>query len=213
MARLTDDDHKPLLNKVMDGVYPPGSTFKPVVALAAVEAGLATPDYRVTCNGRLTLGNHTFHCWKKGGHGTLDLEGGIKNSCDVFFYETARRLGIDKIQEVALQAGPGRAHRHRAAGREVRLHSQPRLEAEDATASPGSRATRSAAASARAMSPPRRCSWLLQVARIASRQGGQPAPGAYGGQRRASTAPEAAAAGFLARRLGAGARGHEPGGQ
>ncbi len=104
---LTEDDHKPLLNKIMDGVYPPGSTFKPVVALAAVEAGLATPDYRVSCNGQLTLGNHTFHCWKKGGHGSLDLEGGIKNSCDVFFYETARRLGIDKIQEVALKIGLG----------------------------------------------------------------------------------------------------------
>jgi penicillin-binding protein 2 len=104
---LTEDDHKPLLNKVMDGVYPPGSTFKPVVAMAAVEAGLATPDYRVSCNGQLTLGNHTFHCWKKGGHGSLDLEGGIKNSCDVFFYETARRLGIDKIQEVALKLGLG----------------------------------------------------------------------------------------------------------
>ncbi len=104
---LTEDDHKPLLNKVMDGVYPPGSTFKPVVALAAVEAGLATPEYRVSCNGATTLGNHTFHCWKKGGHGTLDLEGGLKNSCDVFFYETARRLGIDKIQEVALKIGLG----------------------------------------------------------------------------------------------------------
>jgi penicillin-binding protein 2 len=104
---LTSSDHKPLLNKVMDGVYPPGSTFKPVVALAAVEAGLATPDYRVLCNGSLTLGNHTFHCWKKGGHGFLDMEGGLKHSCDVFFYETARRLGIDKIQEVALKLGLG----------------------------------------------------------------------------------------------------------
>ncbi len=104
---LTGSDHKPLLNKVMDGVYPPGSTFKPVVALAAVEAGLATPDYRVLCNGSLTLGNHTFHCWKKGGHGFLDMEGGLKHSCDVFFYETARRLGIDKIQEVALKLGLG----------------------------------------------------------------------------------------------------------
>ncbi|HEY4276372.1 MAG TPA: penicillin-binding protein 2, partial [Rhizomicrobium sp.] len=104
---LTGSDHKPLLNKVMDGVYPPGSTFKPVVALAAVEAGLATPDYRVPCTGSLTLGNHTFHCWKKGGHGYLDMEGGLKNSCDVFFYETARRLGIDKIQEVAAKLGMG----------------------------------------------------------------------------------------------------------
>ena len=104
---LTENDHIPLLNKAMAGVYPPGSTFKPVVAAAAVEAGLATPDYRVVCHGQLTLGNHTFHCWQKKGHGALDLEGGIKNSCDVFFYETARRIGIDKIQETALKLGLG----------------------------------------------------------------------------------------------------------
>jgi penicillin-binding protein 2 len=108
---LTEDDHKPLLDKTVSGIYPPGSTFKPVVATAAVEAGLATPDYRVNCGGSITLGNHTFHCWlwtaEHRGHGPLDLEGGIKNSCDVFFYETARRLGIDKIQEVALKLGLG----------------------------------------------------------------------------------------------------------
>src|SRR5580658_7965933 len=108
---LTEDDHLPLLDKTMQGIYPPGSTFKTVVATTAVEAGLATPDYRVTCNGAITLGNHTFHCWlwnaEHRGHGSLDLEGGIKNSCDVFFYETARRLGIDKIQEVALKLGLG----------------------------------------------------------------------------------------------------------
>src|SRR3569833_4276685 len=93
------------------GTYPPGSTFKPIVALAAIEAGIATPDYRVTCNGRMTLGNHTFNCWAwttyHRGHGALDVEGGLKNSCDVFFYETARRVGIDKIQEVALKLGLG----------------------------------------------------------------------------------------------------------
>ena len=104
---LTSDDHKPLLDKTMAGVYPPGSTFKTVVATAAVESGIATPDYRVVCGGSITLGNHTFHCWQHRGHGALDLEGGIKNSCDVFFYETARRIGIDKIQEVALKLGLG----------------------------------------------------------------------------------------------------------
>ena len=108
---LIEDDHKPLLDKTMSGIYPPGSTFKTVVAAAAVEAGLATPDYRVNCGGAITLGNHTFHCWvwnaDHHGHGSLDLEGGIKNSCDVFFYETARRIGIDKIQEVALKLGLG----------------------------------------------------------------------------------------------------------
>ena len=108
---LTENDHLPLLNKAVSGIYPPGSTFKPVVAAAAIDAGLATSDYRVTCNGRLTLGNHTFNCWAwttyHRGHGSLDVEGGIKNSCDVFFYETARRLGIDKIQETALKLGLG----------------------------------------------------------------------------------------------------------
>jgi penicillin-binding protein 2 len=108
---LTTSDHKPLLNKVTSGIYPPGSTFKTAVALAAVESGLATPDYRVTCNGRITVGNHTFNCWAwtiyHHGHGALDVEGGIKNSCDVFFYETARRLGIDAIEQSARKLGLG----------------------------------------------------------------------------------------------------------
>jgi penicillin-binding protein 2 len=108
---LTQNDHIPLLNKALGGIYPPGSTFKPVVAAAAIDAGLATSDYRVTCNGRLTLGGHTFNCWAwttyHRGHGSLDVEGGIQHSCDVFFYETARRLGIDKIHETALKLGLG----------------------------------------------------------------------------------------------------------
>jgi len=108
---LTTDDHKPLLNKVTSGIYPPGSTFKTAVALAAIEAGLATPDYHVTCNGRITVGNHTFNCWAwttyHRGHGSLDVEGGIKNSCDVFFYETARKLGIDPIEQAARKLGLG----------------------------------------------------------------------------------------------------------
>jgi penicillin-binding protein 2 len=104
---LTGDDHKPLLDKAIGGTYPPGSTFKPTVALAAVDAGIATPDYRVLCTGALVFGGHTFHCWKKGGHGLQDLKDGIKNSCDVFFYETARRVGIDRIQAAALKMGFG----------------------------------------------------------------------------------------------------------
>jgi len=108
---LTTSDHKPLLNKVTSGIYPPGSTFKTAVALAAIEAGLATPDYRVTCNGRITVGNHTFNCWAwttyHRGHGSQDVEGGLKNSCDVFFYETARKLGIDAIEQSARKLGLG----------------------------------------------------------------------------------------------------------
>src|SRR5260221_5010697 len=104
---LTTSDHKPLLNKVTSGIYPPGSTFKTAVALAAIEAGIATPEFRVSCSGVYNFGGHAFHCWQHKGHGTLDVEGGIKNSCDVFFYETARRVGIDRIEEAARKLGLG----------------------------------------------------------------------------------------------------------
>lgn len=102
---LTHDDHKPLLNKVVGGVYPPGSTFKPVLALAAYDNGLK--DLRVNCTGVTRLGNHEFHCWKRGGHGGVDLRRGIQVSCDCFFYEVARRLGIDKIEQAARLLGLG----------------------------------------------------------------------------------------------------------
>lgn len=105
---LTTDDHAPLMNKALSGAYPPGSTFKTAVAVAAVEAGVAVPGYSVFCSGGLALGNHVFHCWKRGGHGTVDLRGAIQHSCDVFFYETARRIGIDKIEEVAYALGLGK---------------------------------------------------------------------------------------------------------
>ncbi len=96
---LTSDDHKPLLNKALGGSYPPGSTFKPAMAMAAMDNGLA--DLQVFCTGSVTLGNHTFHCWKKGGHGHVGLQRGIQASCDVFFYEIARRLGIDRMEAAA----------------------------------------------------------------------------------------------------------------
>ena len=104
---LTNNDHKPLLNKVMGGTYPPGSTFKTVLALAAVEAGIATPDFHVNCNGVYNFGGHAFHCWQHKGHGTLNIVGALQHSCDVFFYETSRRLGIDKIEAAARKLGLG----------------------------------------------------------------------------------------------------------
>ncbi|MEY4966278.1 MAG: penicillin-binding protein 2 [Pseudomonadota bacterium] len=104
---LTTNDHKPLLNKVMGGTYPPGSTFKTAVALAAVEAGIATPDYRVHCSSVYNFGGHAFHCWQRKGHGSLDVVGALQHSCDVFFYETSRRLGIDKIEAMARKLGMG----------------------------------------------------------------------------------------------------------
>jgi penicillin-binding protein 2 len=102
---LMTDDHKPLLNKALSGAYPPGSTFKPAMAMAAVQNGLQ--DLHVVCTGALTLGNHQFHCWKRGGHGGVDLQRGIAQSCDVFFYEVARRLGIDKMEAAARALGLG----------------------------------------------------------------------------------------------------------
>ena len=104
---LTTDDHKPLLNKFMGGIYPPGSTFKTAVALAAIEAGIATPEYHVSCNGVFNFGGHAFHCWQHKGHGTLDVVGGIQHSCDVFFYETSHRVGIDAIEVAAKKLGLG----------------------------------------------------------------------------------------------------------
>ncbi len=102
---LITDDHKPLVNKALSGAYPPGSTFKPAMALAAVQNGLK--DLHVNCTGAVTLGNHQFHCWKRGGHGGVDLKRGIAQSCDVFFYEVARRLGIDKMEAAARAMGLG----------------------------------------------------------------------------------------------------------
>ena len=104
---LSNDPRKPLSNKVIAGVYPPGSAFKPVVAAAALSAGILTPETSVTCPGYLSLGNATFHCWRHGGHGTLRLRDAIKRSCDVFFYETARRVGIDRLAATARRFGFG----------------------------------------------------------------------------------------------------------
>ncbi|HEY7577771.1 MAG TPA: penicillin-binding protein 2, partial [Acetobacteraceae bacterium] len=106
-AAWAQDRHTPLLNRAIAGVYAPGSTFKMAVAMAALEARVMSPADTVTCPGYFDLGNARFHCWRKGGHGTLDLRGGLKNSCDVYFYETARRVGIDRIAAMAHRLGLG----------------------------------------------------------------------------------------------------------
>jgi penicillin-binding protein 2 len=105
--QLSSDARNPLTNKAIAGVYPPGSTFKPVVAAAALMAGVLTPDTSIACPGYVQLGDTTFHCWRKGGHGSLRLRDAIKKSCDVFFYETARRLGIDHLAAMARRFGFG----------------------------------------------------------------------------------------------------------
>ncbi|MEK9971043.1 MAG: penicillin-binding protein 2, partial [Ferrovibrio sp.] len=105
--QLNNDKYKPLINKAIQGQYPPGSTFKMLVGLAALESGSITPDTRVFCPGHMEFGNNTFHCWKKGGHGTMNVVSGLEESCDVFFYEAARRTGVDKIAEMAKRLGLG----------------------------------------------------------------------------------------------------------
>ena len=105
--QLSGDPRHPLSNKAIAGTYPPGSTFKPVSALAALTAGVLTPETTITCTGQIQLGNAVFHCWRKGGHGTIRLRDAIKKSCDVFFYETAMRLGIDRLAAMADRLGYG----------------------------------------------------------------------------------------------------------
>lgn len=104
---LNNDERKPLLNKALDGLYAPGSTFKLVTALAGLESGIISPDTTVFCPGYLELGSHKFHCWKKGGHGSVSFISAMAGSCDVYFYEIGRRIGIDKIHNMAKQLGLG----------------------------------------------------------------------------------------------------------
>jgi penicillin-binding protein 2 len=101
------DPRTPLINKATDGLYAPGSTFKMAVALAALQSRAITPSERFFCPGYFDLGNARFHCWRKGGHGSLDLHGGIKNSCDVFFYQVALKAGIDPIAAMGHRLGLG----------------------------------------------------------------------------------------------------------
>ncbi|ABS64091.1 Peptidoglycan glycosyltransferase [Parvibaculum lavamentivorans DS-1] len=105
-ASLVENPYKPLINKALAGMYPPGSTFKMVVAMAAVEAGI-DPNHRIVCPGHYSLGSHDFHCWKKGGHGAMNMHDAIKHSCDVYFYDTAKRIGIEAIADMSRRFGLG----------------------------------------------------------------------------------------------------------
>ena len=104
---LVSDPRAPLINKAIGGQYAPGSTFKMIVALAALEKGVVTPKTKYICSGALELGNSTFHCWKKGGHGRMSMANAIVQSCDVYFYEIALRTGIDNIAAMARRLGLG----------------------------------------------------------------------------------------------------------
>ncbi|MDZ7906591.1 MAG: penicillin-binding protein 2 [Cypionkella sp.] len=107
---LLENDHRPLANKVVQGTYPPGSTFKMVTALAALTAGVIDTETRVRCPGYYESGGRRFHCWRGGGHGTVNLERSLMESCDVFYYDIAQRVGIDKIAEMGRNLGLGVRH-------------------------------------------------------------------------------------------------------
>ena len=107
---LTEDDHRPLANKAVQGAYPPGSTFKMVTALAALEAGVITTSSAVRCPGYLEVGGRRFHCWKSSGHGTVALERSLSESCDIFYYDTALKVGIDAIAAMGRRLGLGMRH-------------------------------------------------------------------------------------------------------
>ena len=104
---LLNDEKTPMTNKAISGQYSPGSTFKIVVALAALEAGAINTKTRFFCSGRMKVGNHLFHCWRHSGHGHLNVVEAIKNSCDIFFYETALKIGIEKIAAMSHKLGLG----------------------------------------------------------------------------------------------------------
>lgn len=104
---LVHNEKAPLTNKSIAGQYAPGSTFKMAVALAALEKGAMTPETKVHCSGSTKLGNAEFHCWKRGGHGTMNMHSALEQSCDVYFYEAAKRTGIDRIAAMGRKLGLG----------------------------------------------------------------------------------------------------------
>jgi len=98
---------KPLVNKTVSGLYSPGSTFKPMVALSALENNIVSKDFKVNCTGITEMYGQEYHCWKKKGHGIVNLKSAMKQSCDTYFYEVARKLGVDRLKETSIKFGLG----------------------------------------------------------------------------------------------------------
>ena len=105
---IKKDPLKPLLNKTLSGLYAPGSTIKPIVALSALENDVLSTKMQVRCQGKIEMYGHTYHCWKKKGHGYMSLKNAIKQSCDIYFYEASRLLGVDRLNETAMKFGLGK---------------------------------------------------------------------------------------------------------
>ena len=99
---------KPLVNKTLSGLYSPGSTLKPVVALSALENGIINENFKVQCKGKIEMYGQTYHCWKKRGHGVVNLKSAMKQSCDTYFYEIARKLGVDRLKKTSVKFGLGK---------------------------------------------------------------------------------------------------------
>jgi penicillin-binding protein 2 len=109
-SALLEDPYRPLPNKATQGIYPPGSTFKMVTALAALEDGLIDPEETFTCRGFVEVGSRRFHCWSRGGHGRVDLMRSLSESCDVYYFELAQLVGIERIAAMARRLGLGVHH-------------------------------------------------------------------------------------------------------
>lgn len=109
-GRLTEDKFVPLFNKAIQGTYPPGSTFKMMPALAALRADVIDQKETVFCRGYINFGGRRFHCWKRSGHGSMNFNSAIAESCDVYFYELANRLGVDRMAEISFEFGLGLHH-------------------------------------------------------------------------------------------------------
>ena len=106
-GELRENTYKPLFNKTVQGQYPPGSTFKMMTGLAALRAGVIGQNETVYCPGFMSFGGRRFHCWKRGGHGHMDFNKAITQSCDVYFYEAANRVGVDRLAELCHEFGLG----------------------------------------------------------------------------------------------------------
>ncbi len=104
---IRENPLKPLVNKTVAGLYSPGSTIKPLVALSALENDVISPKFTVRCTGKMEMYGQTYHCWKKKGHGYMNLRNAIKQSCDTYFYEAARKLGVDRLNKTGLKFGLG----------------------------------------------------------------------------------------------------------
>jgi penicillin-binding protein 2 len=105
--KINNDKSHPLENRALKGQYPPGSVFKIVMAVAGLEEKVVTPGTMISCTGALPVGNHVFHCWRKRGHGGVDLHRAMVHSCDIYFYEVGRQLGIERIAQWSRRFGLG----------------------------------------------------------------------------------------------------------